>query len=218
MSVDLFIPEDAKKIGGWFSGGADSTLLLFLLTKKIREEKLPVTILPMSVRRGRPWNPVYAAAVIDWITDYFNAEDIIEHHRVYYPPLEDSHQCEHQEFVDRVIELVGSDKEIHYMYSGITQNPDQEIQKTFRDGVNKEEGIRGKDAERRKVQGPFLNPFFDVDKRWVAEQYEKHGLMDTLFPLTRSCEGFERDTGNYTRHCGKCWWCEERKWAFGRLV
>ena len=37
MSVDLFIPEDAKKIGGWFSGGADSTLLLFLLTKKISQ-------------------------------------------------------------------------------------------------------------------------------------------------------------------------------------
>jgi 7-cyano-7-deazaguanine synthase in queuosine biosynthesis len=50
--------------------------------------------------------------------------------------------------------------------------------------------------------------------------YVKFDLMDTVFPLTRSCEWTSKitevaDPG--TNHCGVCWWCEERKWGFGKL-
>ena len=49
-----------------------------------------------------------------------------------------------------------------------------------------------------------------------------HGIVDELFPLTRSCESEEKGQqmldGGPEEHCGKCWWCLERQWAFGRLV
>jgi hypothetical protein len=49
--------------------------------------------------------------------------------------------------------------------------------------------------------------------------YEKYNLMDTLYPVTRSCEWVSYtnwpDPGN--NHCGKCWWCQERVWGFGKL-
>lgn len=60
-------------------------------------------------------------------------------------------------------------------------------------------------------------PFADKDKKVVAELYNKYNLTDTLFALTRSCESFEFDE-TFSEHCGKCWWCKERKWAFGKLA
>ena len=54
-----------------------------------------------------------------------------------------------------------------------------------------------------------------MDKKDIARLYEEEGILDDLFPLTRSCEN--DDTLDY--HCGFCWWCDERKWAFnGRLT
>ena len=54
--------------------------------------------------------------------------------------------------------------------------------------------------------------------------YKEANLLDELYPITRSCE--YDPTSNYFKniknpgigHCGKCWWCEERKWAFGTLT
>ena len=40
-------------------------------------------------------------------------------------------------------------------------------------------------------------------------------LMDDLFPLTMSCIGFEKETNYFTEPCKKCYWCHEKKWAFG---
>ena len=58
----------------------------------------------------------------------------------------------------------------------------------------------------------FTKQYSDLQKL-----YDKYNLTYTLFPITRSCEGSDYETGNYTFHCGKCWWCEERMWAFGFL-
>jgi len=57
-------------------------------------------------------------------------------------------------------------------------------------------------------------PFSNVDKKAIAELYEHYNLIDTLFPMTRSCEA---ETNYFSKHCGKCWWCGEREYGFGRL-
>jgi len=60
-------------------------------------------------------------------------------------------------------------------------------------------------------------PWKNFTKKDLANLYEVHDLLDTLFPLTRSCEGEAEETMNFTKHCGRCWWCQERMWAFGKL-
>ena len=75
-------------IGQWMSGGADSSLLAYLLCKKIRDEELDIKFQPISVRRGRPNNPIYAGNVIDFIEEDLGV-DFILHHEVYYPPLDE---------------------------------------------------------------------------------------------------------------------------------
>ena len=49
----------------------------------------------------------------------------------------------------------------------------------------------------------------------TAKIYQELDLMETLFPVTRSCE--VTDKIEYYGHCGKCWWCEERHWGFGNV-
>jgi len=204
-----------KKIGIWVSGGADSSILLYCLSKMIKDENLNFQIQPLSVRRGRPWNPIYAANVIDWIVDELNFENMLPH-IVYYPDKNDEYQRENKEFRERDVENFNNGI-VDVMYSGITMNPpadDKTISK------NKERS-RDETSERLIVNDSlmclYINPFFNINKKHIAEIYNQFNLIDTLFPLTRSCEGFAQDTGYYTYHCGKCWWCEERMWAFGRL-
>ena len=57
------------------------------------------------------------------------------------------------------------------------------------------------------------NPFINHNKKHIARLYKALGVEDTLFPVTRSCENDSYPDS----HCGNCWWCYERKWAFGRL-
>ena len=120
--------------------------------------------------------------------------------------------------------------ECELVVSGITKNPPHDVQRTFRDGINGEEYNRGVDTirhmeiwgEGKSAIPPYptyefyqIDPLINVDKKGVAKIYEEEGLTDTLFPVTRSCEGSE----SLHQHCGECWWCEERMWAFdGRLV
>ena len=80
-------------IGQWMSGGADSSLLAYLLCKKIRDEKLDIKFQPISVRRGRPNNPIYAGNVIDFIEEELGVDFILPH-EVYYPPLDDEYMRE----------------------------------------------------------------------------------------------------------------------------
>lgn len=208
--------KEVKTLGIWCSGGADSSILLYCLAKKIKDENLNYKIQPLSVRRGRPWNPVYASNVVDFIKNDLNAQDIINNIIIYYPNSNDPHQTEFKEFLDRDTENFNKGI-VDIMFSGITMNPPPDSGVS----LNKERN-RDFDADRPLVQATsfryFINPFFDIHKKHIAEIYDKFNLTDTLFPLTRSCEGLFQDTRYYTRHCGKCWWCEERMWAFGRLV
>jgi 7-cyano-7-deazaguanine synthase in queuosine biosynthesis len=62
--------------------------------------------------------------------------------------------------------------------------------------------------------------------------YIDNDLLDTLLPLTYSCEAVYGNTQfdkvkldtlispgiHEEEHCGRCWFCLERAYAFGRLV
>ena len=100
-SEDMF--KNVKTLGIWMSGGADSSILAYLLAKKIIEENLSLSILPLSVRRTRPWNPLYAQNVVDFIQDNLNFKFL--DHKIYYPDINDPYQCEEKEFRDRNVEL-----------------------------------------------------------------------------------------------------------------
>lgn len=61
-------------------------------------------------------------------------------------------------------------------------------------------------------------PWIKYTKHDIARVYEEEGLLDNLFPLTFSCVVARRYEDGKRKHCETCWWCEERFIAFGRYI
>ena len=93
---DCYENINVETIGIWMSGGADSSMLAYLLAKQIRDFDLNIKIQPLSVRRGRPNNPIYAGNVIDFIEEDLQIK--MNDHIIYYPDINDEHQREIKEF------------------------------------------------------------------------------------------------------------------------
>lgn len=73
--------------------------------------------------------------------------------------------------------------------------------------------IDGKSADKLVMDTRAYSPLANHDKRSVARLYREFDILDTLYPVTRSCENDDHPGS----HCGKCWWCNERRWGFGYL-
>jgi 7-cyano-7-deazaguanine synthase in queuosine biosynthesis len=111
-----------------------------------------------------------------------------------------------------------SENKISMMYTAVTANPPKDIADNFLTSIeNSEQDKRDPSIHRPIINDNWCFPFFNIDKIKIAEMYESLGLIDTLFPLTRSCE-LENPPSNFLGHCDKCWWCKERFWGFKRLV
>jgi tRNA(Ile)-lysidine synthase TilS/MesJ len=227
MNIDIPLRtplgRSVNTIGIWMSGGADSSLLCYLLAKKIKSQNLPIRIQPLTVQK-RP-DIFESVPVRNKIIELIDAKNIFNDHIIYHAPIEGWNTQDYLSmFAEKNRENIKNDL-FQVLFSGITTNPPREVQENFQWGVLDDvESKRGshliKDTVRyftekeNTVEYEFLEvkPFFNIDKKEIAEIYKENNLLENLFPLTRSCE----DRSFLQGHCGKCWWCEERLWAFGR--
>lgn len=211
-------------IGIWMSGGADSSLLCYLIAKEIKIKNLSIKIQPLTVQK-RP-NIFESIPVKNKIIEILDADHIFKEHIIYHAPIE-GWQTENylSMFATKNRENIRNNV-FQVLFSGITTNPPREVQEKFQWGVLEDvESKRGshlmKDTVRyfteteNQIEYEFLEykPFFNINKKDIAAIYKENNLLESLFPLTRSCE----DRNFLQGHCGKCWWCEERLWAFGQL-
>lgn len=211
-----------KTLGIWMSGGADSSLLCYLLAEKIISEQLDITIQPITIDYKRPFarKAVYVRQMIEQV---LGAKDIFLKHLVYHP--EDNKYWTRDELAEqfhiRNYENFKADK-FQVLYSGITTNPPLDVQRNFKWGILPDvEEKRGEGVTKETVRyfqkedKEFfeIKPFFNVNKKVIAQLYKDRKILSNIFPLTRSCEKIDTSDG----HCGECWWCEERLWAFETL-
>lgn len=105
---------------------------------------------------------------------------------------------------------------------GMTRNPPSEEMKNM-GFYDKAERRRDKELphveEWRMSSGDpkfsIYQAYANVDKKFVAGVYIDNNLMNDLFPMTRSCVGTHPElTQNFTKECGRCFWCEEKAWAW----
>ncbi len=226
-SVEIDIPTKYKKVAVNCSGGADSSILLYVLAKYIKDTQLDVklSVLTCSTDVKDRWTGRKAELVTNYIIENVGS-GIIDMHYIYFrerPQTEDFHAIEASLFADKRADLI---------VSGITSNPPigATVENIDGDVIDLTNGSmdnrNGTDHTIWHIstdgKGDFWSPFANVDKRFVADLYDHYGVRDTLLPLTRSCEKktpldapfdpmFEEKT------CGICWWCLERKWAFGNF-
>lgn len=184
------------------SGGADSTLLLYLLMKFTKN---PIKVYTIGVSEKGRTNAITTAKVIEKCIQLTSNENV--EHIVTYGPAKDVYKRPQKDLLFRRIRV---------LYSGMTKNPPLEITNKFKDPLPDAQ-IRNPKEEREEIyRSVFYRPFTNKNKKDICNLYEYFGVLEELFPLTHSCEsGYGKL--NYFDHCGNCWWCEERKWGFGKL-
>lgn len=206
-NIEIALDDRIKKVGIKLSGGADSAILAYLLAKYKKEERPDLRIVPMTnVCKVKPYNEIFALKVIDFVTNEIGV-DFSEHIVI--------KNIDHDGFLtyhDMILDMLYGSNLIDEHFIAITSYPPEggmDMSGTDQiSGLDRTRGLKPTKENRSN------RPFYNLDKRGIAELYHRFELTDRLFPLTRSCEAFTHD---FSHHCGTCWWCRERQWAFGRL-
>lgn len=188
-------------IGVSISGGADSAILLYILMKN---HDGPIYAYTCSNSLKHHKNSLHALQVITKCIELTGSMNIT--HRTFFVP-----QQSFSSLFDNLGNLYRRDG-VEVIYTSVTALPPR----TVTDSFYSETPLRDKrdpGVIRPLYNGPYYSPFFNVDKAVIKSLYEECDVLEQLFPVTRSCETIENISG----HCGKCWWCEERYWGFGRL-
>jgi 7-cyano-7-deazaguanine synthase in queuosine biosynthesis len=199
--LDIKIPIFSGNVGINSSGGADSSLLLYIL---MSNKKDLIHIFTMANNEKGRANAIASSRVIEKIIQ-LTGNSNIEHHVRYVERQTPENVAE------KPIEYVKNNL-ITCWYSGLTANPSLELTNSF--GENSCHHLRDPLIKRKIINESVkkVSPFTNIDKKRIADLYKELGLTETLFPLTRSCEVKHRL--DYLDHCGECWWCKERNWAF----
>jgi hypothetical protein len=225
QTVDFTIPDTYKKLLVNCSGGADSALVLYLTVLYIqqagREADTEINVTTcVNDKKGR-WNAARACGVIDIVKSLTNTTAINLHYS-YYRDVQD------EKYFREIENALHKDNRSDLVVSGLTCNPKsvEPIVVVNRFGVAVDladdalpvrnyESLEDKFLFTYPNSNDFYIPFRRVDKKWVADAYKQYNIVDTLFPITRSCESLKPEY--FDKPCGNCWWCLERKWAFGTL-
>ncbi len=200
-------------VGIMVSGGADSAILLYHLMKHSKDK---IHIFSLGNNDKRRLNLSVATQVVEkciQLTGNIN----IEHHINY---------CETQTLNSLLVmpKQFIEEKRIKIVYSGVTSNPPKKVLDTFK--LKSLELDRDPNVERDvlSVDDIWYSPWTNIDKKIIASMFKEENLIETLFSITRSCAYdpthhyfIENVKDPGYGHCGECWWCEERYWAFGRL-
>lgn len=210
LKVDVFekILNDYENIACMISGGVDSSFTLYWLAKCIDELELhnTHTILPMTAMEDLSvlaYNNIKEVKeIISIVKNHFPKVKILDHYTYDAPTTEEKRVTNNRHrkilldsgSVDHILSSVCAAPLFEDIYFGDTINVDRNIDNQLKKGS----------------QYIYSSPFGLVDKKFIAYQYKKYNLLDTIFPLTRSCVAPHKDGSA----CKMCPWCLEKYWAY----
>lgn len=240
QTIDLFATEIPSLMPLSLSGGLDSASLFYLVSKYFPQ----IEILPYTCRDQNATKDADAAVnIYKWMKSEFpnnkirdieiyefndRTEDFVSFRTIdktikRYPQFKGMRRTQ----VSKIIQIDTISWNIMKRFpgavrlDGMTRNPPTIEMKKY--------NFYEKAERRRDQERPLINEYrangkdlhfyiyqayINVDKKFVAGVYKDNNLMETLFPLTRSCIGTAKQTDNFTRECRQCFWCHEKKWAF----
>lgn len=212
-----------KKIGILVSGGLDSALLLYLTAKTIIDNNLEVKIQPISLEiPTKAKNLESSRAIISEIRKILDADKIILDSKEVIMPHEygtlEGYIAgkKFQFFNDTMTDMYNSE-ELSFDYNGNTKNPPEHVRNHFHNNNVKHGREYNRDNPQTIYNGPWsASPHYMIDKSGIINLYIKHGILESVATKTLSCDQ-NIDTAIHEKldiPCGKCWWCDERKWGF----
>jgi len=208
---EIDLPSSITNIGLKISGGADSAIVCFMLAKYIMEERPDITLHPVTgIADNKLYQQKYADSVLRKVEELTG---IVFGKHQYKDVTASRYILDQEDFLKSLYE-----QELFSLhFAGITANPSED------DAPQLYTSIKAMPTDDRSKQlikkDNYRLPLINIDKRGVAEHYTRLGVMDTLFPVTRSCEAIVTDSVyNIVKHCEVCWFCKERYWGFNRYV
>jgi len=197
-----------NNVGIRISGGADSAILAYMLAIYKRDYRSYLNLHPITcVNNQKPYQAIFSKQVLEKITELTGVE-FDEH---FIEDVDGERYCEDQgDFQHKLY----NDGKLDSHFMGETLNPPISVEADWEFNGGGRDHTRDEKGETR-VPVVIYKPLRNLDKQGIKELYDHFGVLDTLFPLTRSCEIHTLD---FKEHCGRCWFCYERKWGFGRYV
>ena len=202
QEVDFQFPEESKNICVNVSGGLDSALLLYMAVLQAEKQNKNLFLLTCSSAYKNNYNALYASKVVSKVMQMTNTDRIKLHYTEFV-------KKQHRRLINQLECDMIDRYNIDTLMNASTQNPAEDA------GIGEGEPRRNPGHKWQIIQDYPLRdvkiflPFILVDKRLTCAGYKQLDLLDTLLPVTRSCEGFV----DINTTCKDCWWCKERKWG-----
>jgi 7-cyano-7-deazaguanine synthase in queuosine biosynthesis len=210
--IDL--PDNAQRIAVLYSGGVDSSTMLYAIAAKYPDRHIVAITAGCSYINNRVHLP-FAAKMLDVMINSLPAGAINEHIITYHDDRIGHHcgQYMHQNRDIFDVWVVGQnaapsegsiavDKNgaVHDLFTSCPL----ESRKIIADTI-------WSTWEGHTVYKPLLH----LDKQAVFDIATQHGIYDAVANYSRSCPKVYTDDNidKFVAHCGTCWWCLERKWG-----
>lgn len=241
--LPFYFDKEDKTIGITFSGGADSTMIFYMLCRLIESLGTDTKIVAITLVRGwdgKPWLEDITADIISYLDRRFPS---IKKEQVFgfippafeVTPLKNITGMERQ-FNKDILDTAYADVytvlsytayinakyKIRNNYAGITMNPELNNPDINPPEFRNLREFIPEHLSSFNGNGPNLGPFCMLHKNWVMAQYENFNIQD-LRELTRSCQAplNELNIPNVQEIkirgseyvCNTCFFCEERKWG-----
>ena len=208
---EIDLPSNITNIGLKISGGADSAIVCYMLAKYVMEERPDITIHPVTgIADNKLYQQKYADSVLRKVEELTG---IVFGKHQYKDVTASRYILDQEDFLKSLYEQ----ELFNLHFAGITANPSEDDAPQLYTSIN---AMPTDDRSKQLIKKDnYRLPLINIDKRGVAEHYTRLGVMDTLFPVTRSCEARVTDSEyNIDKHCEVCWFCKERYWGFNRYV
>ena len=208
---EIDLPSNITNIGLKISGGADSAIVCYMLAKYVMEERPDITIHPVTgIADNKLYQQRYADSVLRKVEELTG---IVFGKHQYKDVTASRYILDQEDFLKSLYEQ----ELFNLHFAGITANPSEDDAPQLYTSIN---AMPTDDRSKQLIKKDnYRLPLINIDKRGVAEHYTRLGVMDTLFPVTRSCEARVTDSEyNIDKHCEVCWFCKERYWGFNRYV
>jgi tRNA(Ile)-lysidine synthase TilS/MesJ len=224
ITKDHKIP-DIKNVAVTLSGGIDSAFIMFMLCEFISKNNLNIKVMPFTgVDTLRPANIWYAREVALYFEEKYPTIEFLPHYEFSYDHEPNNTMMKRN--AHRVHEWnLYKDQNIQVFLCGKSANPPDDEAKKFGLYVDREAERDTDTGDQYKIftrisdneeQNRWIyRPLAFMHKKFIAECFKEHNLIDDLFPLTASCIGYANTTKNFSEPCKTCWWCKEKHWAFG---
>jgi hypothetical protein len=187
MFTNLLSLTPGPRIGVMISGGADSTLLLYLL---LNENQLCGKNIKLFCIPSNDNAAVRATIVADSVAKIFK----LPTPTIYFIGNPYQH---HSTLIWNTWQDIKRRDIVDHLFIGDNQTPK----------------VLTEDSApiRSRSRDPFIaQPFFDLTKDKLIQKYYELGI-EFLLKFTHSC-AYDIDPG-----CGTCWQCKERAWAFQQI-